>query len=885
VGREAVLAEITALLDDPDCRLLTLVGPGGSGKTRLALEVAERQLDANAYPHGVFFVSLAPLDAVESIVPAVADALGFTFYTAERGAVTVEPQQQLLEYLRGNRLLLIMDNYEHLLAGARLVTEIHRTAPNVMILATSRARLNVGGEQRYQVAGMLYPETDADIEEQVDPSQPTRSAQDALQYSAIKLFVQGARRARPGFELTKDNLSGVVRVCRLVDGMPLAIRLAAGWVDTLTPSGISDEISRGLGILETERQDVPARQRSVRAVFDHSWRLLSEHEREVFQRISVFRGGFTREATQAVLGASLSDLRGLVNKSLLQFVPRSEAQTGQFVPRSEAETGQSAQEGRYQIHELLRQYADEKLQAVPGAAELARDRHSAFYTSALEGWGADLKGPRQQTARTEIMTDLENVRLAWDWAVEHGRVERIGQAMEGLGWFYLMGARHEEGESAFRTAADVVGKLAPTASAYERRVWARTLVWQGFFTRSFGHPELSGQLTRQSLALLEGSELSDQDTRADRAFALFEMAFAIQSGDPEGAKQLFVKSLALYQALGDRWMTARLLNCLGFCLGDMGDFGEAQQLAEESLALRRALDDKYGIINTLAVLSTLARAQGDREGSLRLRRESLALSRETGQKSSQYIIGLGVLSVTIAERGDFSEAAVVARQALTLAEDAALASGIAYSLELRATALLHLGDYQEANALARRYLTVAQKVEVRWAEAVSFFLQGRAALATAAYGEAQKLLRESALVLTRIGHNNDLSVTLAHSAMAARGLGQAHRARQHLCEGLSIAAELGDWLPLVSALAAAALLLADEGEAEQAVELYALASCYDYVANSKWFEDVAGAHIAAVAETLPPEVVTAAQERGRARDLWETAQELLEELGRSGTEQ
>jgi predicted ATPase/DNA-binding SARP family transcriptional activator/GAF domain-containing protein len=349
VGRKAVLAEIADRLQDPDCQLLTLVGPGGSGKTRLALEVGVAQLDN--YTHGVWFVSLAPLQSVDAIVPTVAQALEFRFY--EEG----EPWQQLLDYLRQKSLLLIMDNYEHLLDGTDLVTEILKTAPDVKVLATSRARLNVGGEHRFQITGMDFPELT-----------PSTSA-DAIQYSAVKLFLQGARRAQPGFELTDENLGGVVDVCRVAEGMPLAIRLAAAWVEMLTPAEIAVETSQGIDFLETGLRDVPERQRSVRAIFDHSWKLLAEREREVFQALSAFRGGFTREAAQEVAGASLRELRILVDKSLLHRTPA----------------------GWYEVHGLLRQYAAEKLAATPAAWETTHDRHCAYYAAALQQWDTDLR--------------------------------------------------------------------------------------------------------------------------------------------------------------------------------------------------------------------------------------------------------------------------------------------------------------------------------------------------------------------------------------------------------------------------------------------------------------------------------------------------------------
>ncbi|UCC75796.1 MAG: GNAT family N-acetyltransferase, partial [Anaerolineales bacterium] len=338
VGRKAVLAQIADRLQDPECRLLTLVGPSGSGKTRLALEAAAARLDD--FQHGVYFVSLAPLESIEGIVPAVAMALGLPFYAQPAGRPQPQPRQQLLDYLHHKTMLLIMDNFEHLLEGLDLLLEVLKTAPQVKILVTSQATLNLQGEQVFPVPGMDLPEWEV-------PEDAGATLDDAAQYSAVELFRQSARRAQPGFALSDDNVADVIRICHLVQGMPLGILLAAAWVGVLTPVEIASEIGQSLDFLEAQLRDLPQRQRSMRAVFDHSWRLLSEREREVFQRLSVFRGGFTRQAARQVAGASLRQLRALVEKSLLQRDPQ----------------------GRYGVHDLLRQYAAQRLAEVDGEAE------------------------------------------------------------------------------------------------------------------------------------------------------------------------------------------------------------------------------------------------------------------------------------------------------------------------------------------------------------------------------------------------------------------------------------------------------------------------------------------------------------------------------------
>ena len=406
------LAEITARLSDPNCRLLTLVGPGGIGKTRLALQAAYSALETQAasYPHGVFLVRLAPTQSVEAVIPAIAGAIEFRF--REGGT----PRRQLLDYLRQKRTLLLLDNLEHLTGAAETVTEILRTAPEVTILATSRTRLNAQGEYVLPLAGMNHPPQEAALDQAeldaVYPAEP--DAVHPVGSDAVALFVQSARRIQPRFELTPANQASVARICRLVEGMPLGILLAAAWTEMLTPGEIAAEISRSLDFLSLESGDLPVRQRSIRAVFDHSWGPLDERSRSTMQALSVFRGGFTWEAAREVTGASLRDLKALVDRSLVQ-----------------GGLGE-----RCQLHELLRQYAAEILKNSPAAYETARERHSEFYMAAMQQWGLDLKGPRQITALESMDEEIENVRGSMGLG---GELEATGPIGPGHGTPWMWG--------------------------------------------------------------------------------------------------------------------------------------------------------------------------------------------------------------------------------------------------------------------------------------------------------------------------------------------------------------------------------------------------------------------------------------------------------------
>jgi predicted ATPase/DNA-binding SARP family transcriptional activator len=850
IAREDELAEIAVLLQNPACRLLTLVGPGGSGKTRLALEAAEARIDA--HEHGVVFVSLAPLEGANAIVPTVADALGFRFYSGGT------PQEQLLNFLRQKNLLLIMDNYEHLLEGAQFATDIIKTAPKVKILATSRVRLNVGGEHRFQVGGMDYPAL------AVQPAFTAAGSSEAAQYSAVKLFTQGARRAQPGFELTDENVSSVVQICRLVEGMPLAIRLAAAWVEMLTSAEIAAEIRGSLDLLESERRDVPERQRSMRAAFDHSWHLLSLRQREVLAGLTVFRGGFTQEAAQAVTGASLRDIRALMNRSLLQ--------------RDTDPSVALRTRGRYQMHELLRQYAAEKLKERASAAVEAHDRHCVYYTAALQRWDAGLMSARELETRKEMDVEIENARAAWDWAVTNELVERLNQAVDGFCRFLWWSSRTKDGEAACRAAAD---KLSAIATGDVTRLLARVLGWQALFCLQMGRPEMARQLLQRSWALLERPELADQDTRREQALLHTHLGGLLMATDVQQSRASLTQSLNLYRLLDDKWWTAATLNHLGDCAFILGLYDEAEGLFQESLEIQQVLGHPGEIGASLTGLGAVAFVQGRFQEGVQLLQQAVQGLAETAHPIN-LAMGLSHLGEVLVYVGEYDRACQVEKESLAIHDDLGiLRENRSYALFFLASAELFRGGYEIAQALAQELLDLSNG-DGEWTiaeEARSRRLLGMLALVNEAYVEAQDQFGESVVAFREYGLPDGLAMTLADAAVAACGLAQLEVARQHLYEALQMALEKQIIGALVHVLPIVGLFLASVGELERAVELFALALRYPYIANSRWFEDVVGKHITAAAASLQPDVITAAQERGRVQDLWSTTEELLRELG------
>jgi tetratricopeptide (TPR) repeat protein len=647
----------------------------------------------------------------------------------------------------------------------------------------------------------------------------------------------------------------------------------------LMPEEIAAEIGRSLDFLETDLRDVPERQRSIRAVFDHSFNLLAERERKVFQASSVFRGGFTRKTAQCVAGASLRDLKGLVDRSLLQ----------------------RAATGRYEMHELLRQYAGEKLDLEPAVSEAAHDQHCAYYIAALEQWGVDLKGARQLATFTEMDVEIENAREAWNWAVQRRQVARLDRAIFGLCQYYTLRGRFQECESACAAAAQrlegiVSGDVSVLRKAQGLRVWARVLSWQSRAVFRLGSYEAGRQLVQQGLALLDDPALAGQDTRAERAFILKAMLMIGWYTEGEKARQLREEILALCQEMGDRQGVAGMLRSLGRQAFWLGDLDEAEQRAEETMALWQELSDQYYIGRTYAALGGVARERGELDRAEHLYRKAIEILQEIrnpgGIRWAQQWLGL-----TLMLAGKLDQARRLLEE--TLATFGYLGDIAEAGLRGELAAVeMHAGDYGRARVQGETSLALSKNASYAWGIAASLRELSGVVLAEAesglsartapqvqntgaareAYAEAQQLAQESAAVCREIGARLWLGDVLAILGVAAHGSGDVDHAQQHLCEALRVAGDIGAFRPLMLALPATALLLADLGQVERAVEIYALVSRYPFVANSRWFEDVAGKQIAAVAATLPPEVVAAAQERGWTRELHATVAELLVEL-------
>jgi len=399
IGRAAEVEQILRLVADPGTRLLTLTGPGGTGKTRLSIQVAAQMAaqQAAAFPDSAWFIPLATVQTLPGLIQAIVKGLSFSFLKEE-----ISPRQQLLDYLRQKRLLLVLDNFEQLVeSGRELVVDMLAAAPGVKLLVTSRQRLDLQSERIFRVTGMRTPAADA-VADWDDPEVQAKP------YSAIQLLLERARRVRPDFRLTRENLAAVTHICRLVEGSPLGIELAVAWLELLSPEEIARELARSLDFLESEAADIPARQHSLRAVFETSWNLLEAEEQRALRQLCVFPGSFSRQAAQEVSGCTLRTLLRLVNKSWLQPL--------------ESE--------RYVLHEVLRQYGLERMQADQHEWQETQNRQAAFFANFVQEQDGLLRSERQIQARQALIVELEsNIPAAWDWLVPSGQIEVVIEKM------------------------------------------------------------------------------------------------------------------------------------------------------------------------------------------------------------------------------------------------------------------------------------------------------------------------------------------------------------------------------------------------------------------------------------------------------------------------
>jgi predicted ATPase/DNA-binding CsgD family transcriptional regulator len=658
IGRADELARLAELMRSS--RLITLVGPGGIGKMRLALEAAA-QASSN-FEHGAHFVALAPLTSSDQIVPAIADAVGFQFPPGD------EPHQSLLRYLKQKHMLLVLDNFEHLLDGADIVTDILAAAPYVRILATAREPLSLQPETVFMVGGL--------------PVSASNEITDAM-----ALFLDYAGRAKPGFDPEPGQVEQVAHICQALDGMPLALILAAGWLRLLTLAEIAAEIGKSLDLLEAEWRDLPERQRSMRAVFDHSWRLLTTKEQQVFQRLSVFRGGFTREPAEAVAGASLRTLASLVNKSMLRRDPAS---------------------GRYDLHELLRQYGEEQL-VKAGLEHETSSRHSLFFLETLASCESGLKGGRQIELMQAIEADMDNIAAAWEWAAQHTIYNQMDAAVHTLWLYFEMRSRYIEGEALFARMAALLRQAAPEPS--RDRVLRHVLICQIYLNNEMAKFETSDRLVQENQDLL-----SSPDSPRFRALQALALSWRWMVSHERYRSQPYCEeALRIYRQLGDSWGIAHAMDNLSRRYwsdpySTDAEIIEARRLAEESNGISRAAGDFYGMVQSLVSLMALYGRIGLLDEVRRAGEESLELCQKI--KNLRFLaVTHTMLAISLVDQEKIADARFMLEESLRIHREAENIAAVTHALSNLAVISFDEGDFELAKAYRAEVLGYASETQ------------------------------------------------------------------------------------------------------------------------------------------------------------------------------
>ncbi len=695
VGRDRELALLNDYLTDQEKHLVTVTGPGGSGKTAIAIEAAWRiaTLFLGPFLDGVFFVPLAGIDngelgsAVESsgfdpYVTAIAEAVGFSFSGARR------PHDQLSRYMDDKSLLLIIDNVEHVIGDVRpLIRDLLHHSPGSKILVTSRERLGLNNEWILEIEGLPYP---GNGNVSVASGQEYFNRADPLtQYQAVALFESLGKRLVPDFNISSDSpancrATAVVRIVQLVQGLPLGIQLAASWLRMLNCSEIAKEIENSLDFLHSTMHDLPSRHRSLRAVFDSSWQLLNEGERQALRRLSVFHGPFDRAAATAVTGASLATLSALVDHSMLY--------------RQEG-VKEMQPVGQYELLDVLRQYAAEKLEEDRGEAEGIRERHAVYYLDTLRQEQDVLIGSKQAATVGNISQNIREIRHAWRWAVQHQDISGLENALTPLTLFYYMRSWFNEAFDLYNLAAGELGRLesTPELDHFLLRLKPRL----GWFTFLVGRQQDGCQLLEESIAALR----TDGDP-PDLAYSLSFAAAALAiMGNYERAKLLAKEALVINERCEDAYGCAIANNILSQVAYQQGAYLLARQYCEASLVFERAIGNRWSLGFSLANLGRVFYALEAYDEAYKNLLESLKIRQEMKDKRGQAMC-LRYLGETAHAQGNLNQAQRDLNASLALFRSIGSQDETAAALN----SLGHVANARQQLSEARQYYTEALKI-------------------------------------------------------------------------------------------------------------------------------------------------------------------------------
>ena len=624
VGREREIGEVADRVRSEEVRLLTLTGPGGTGKTRLGLQAAVDVLEE--FSDGAFFVALATITEPELVASTVARALG----------VKESAEQPLMEslksYLHFKHLLLVLDNFEQVLEGAPVVAELLGACPKLKVLATSRIPLRLYGEQEYPVPPLTLPDP------RVMPPLEVLT-----QYEAVRLFVERARAIKADFFVTNENAPAVAEICARLDGLPLAIELAAARTRMLPPQKMLERLGNRLKLLKGGPRDLPTRQQTLRGTIDWSYELLEEEEKILFGRLSVFSGGRTLEAIEEICDPegeleALEGVESLLEKSLLRQEEGVE------------------REPRFVMLETVHEYAREKLQESGEEQEIKR-AHAQYFLALAEEGESEVRGPEAAMWLERLEAEHDNLRAALSWALAQEKVELELRLAGALWQFWWMRGHYSEGRRWLENVLAVDGRGSPSARAMALAGIGEIASHQG-------------DLDQAQEACEEGLKLLAHEASEAKIYLLLSLGKValLRGEDYERATQVNEEALALSREMRHRMGLATSLLHLGLVSQRRGDSEGATEFYEESTALFREWGDKQGLAFCLNNLGVVAITQGDLVQAQKLTEEAVALLRELGSRGD-VSIGLQNLGWIAFLRNELGKAVDLYKQSLTLAWD------------------------------------------------------------------------------------------------------------------------------------------------------------------------------------------------------------------------
>jgi predicted ATPase/DNA-binding SARP family transcriptional activator len=861
IGREEELAALEALLVNADVRLVTIVGPGGIGKTRLSLAAAERELQAEGEPggdrvaHGVYFVSLVALSSPDQIGPAIAEVLDFPL---ESGKRTRTPDQQLVDYLRHKRLLLILDNYEDFLPETSLLRTILQDAPGVRFIVTSREKVRLQSEHLFPLKGLSYPEVEMNGEEAIAQFD---------NFSAFTLFVERARHVHSGFTVGEQDVKTLIEICRLVEGMPLALELAAGWLEALPIEAIAAELRQNLTLLETTSSDIPERHRHIFAVFDTTWHRLTQMEQSTFAALSTFSGGFTREAAWQVCAPDHNKVSfwrivaDLVGKSLVRY---------------------HQEQDRYDTHKLLRQYGEDKLGRDPEQETAVRDRHSIFYCTFLADQRHYFHTEIRPTNLAAIQIEGDNIRSAWEWAATQGHVSSLAKAIDALGEYFEWNGRFQDGEAAFSLAVSELQTRFPTMIGEATHLMASALIWKGVCYRYLGRTLEAAALLDESATILDHLHAQDYDVRREQAVAWRLRGDILQGSDPDAAQPYLKKSLMLAESLGDQRGMGHTLAAQGELAFTKGKFAEAEQLLQKGLRIQRGLNDYRSAATTLELLNATALYQGNLAEAERYANESNAFYERMGGRLG-IASGLGRLGITLVWLGKFEEAYQLLKDSLAIHEDLGNWRRVASLHVDVAMTLMHLGRYGAAHEEAKTGLQMAHSIGSPSVQAYAYFTLGWNGIGPIGHPESRSYLEKSTAIYAQIGRQNESLWLKALVGFDMISDNHREEALQHFYTIGEMALASKNVLPLNISIAGIALLeaidvgLADSeaGRIERLLDLMTVARQWPLQDQSAWWHAVAWERLERVTAMSSSEIKDAIETSRHQFNVWEAGARLL----------